>query len=172
MAVFLLQTNERRKHVEIGRTLYRLLNQSLPKRMTDDADARTETRSCHIRPVALTPLPNGAQAAAGTVFALTADMNGHGLSVYAKKAIEPGKVFVSLWFEGKAHVFLGVVRSVAAIGGGFCRIGLKLTDTANPDMAGMPSLLKIAARLKEPSPRPRRAKSKATPQKARRRPSS
>jgi hypothetical protein len=146
--VFFLETRKRQKQGEVQRLLCRLLNSSSPELATGGLESRDEARAAHIRPMTLATEFDGEPAAGEALFGLTGDLCTHGLSVYVAHPVKTGKVFIGLWLEGKAHIFLGCVKNVVPIGGGFHRVGVELNEIAPPDGPGMATMRSLTEELR------------------------
>ena len=141
---------KRQKQKEVERLLWRLLNQSAPQMLPSGRETRADNRRFHTRPIMVATDIDGRCATEEAVLALSGDVCGHGMSAYGAFPAQMGKVYVGVWFDDQAQIFLGEVRNVVAIGAGLSRICLELAEIAPPDAAGMATMRVLSSKLRKP----------------------
>jgi len=131
---------KRTKQIEASRLIQRLLNRSVPSILGLKGECRAESRCNRTMPVILAPVEKNSIVVDQAMYALTKDLNGHGLALVLNQPLKADKIVVGFWREADPAFVLGDVRQNLPFGGGFWQIGIELREVPSHDFPGLNNL--------------------------------
>jgi hypothetical protein len=144
-----------KKVIDFQPKVRRLCDLTTPNLAVIDS-GRSENRYNRAVPTVLAPWKDEQVDLSECVFGLTSDLADGGACVILNEPFEADEVVVGYWTSrddmSEPWYFLGTVRRLQALGGGFWTMGIEFTEFANPNhREALAALSGLAATLPSPA---------------------
>ncbi len=146
-----------KKTIEVCKHLARVCDLTTPNMAAPSCEDRVEDRHNRSIPTLICPWEHNNPHVDESAFVLTKDLSDIGIGIVSNQPIRATEVLVGLWPDEQVAdepwFFLGDVKRIAPLGGGFWIMGVALTEFANQDhQDALRPLRSLAERLRVPSP--------------------
>jgi hypothetical protein len=147
----------RKKTIEVCKHLARVCDLTTPNMAAPSCEDRVEDRHNRSIPTLICPWEQNNPRVDESAFVLTKDLSDIGIGIVSSQPIRATELLVGLWPDEQVAdepwFFLGDVKRIAPLGGGFWIMGVALTEFANQEhQDALGPLRSLAERLRVPPP--------------------